>query len=114
VVSVQARPLSRHAADELYGVALAAGLDANVMLLTGCQPSDVIDAEFYRRLAGDLHNKGTAVIPDLTEGPVQAALAGGAELIKLSDEELVACKPAASPEIADIVGAAWSMHEAGA
>ena len=39
VVSVDSRPLTRHASDELYGIALAAGLDADVTLLTGCQPT---------------------------------------------------------------------------
>ena len=29
VVSVESRPLERHAADELYGLALSAGLDAD-------------------------------------------------------------------------------------
>ncbi len=39
IVSVDARPLARHAADELYGIALGAGLDAEVTLVTGCQPA---------------------------------------------------------------------------
>ena len=43
--------LTRHASDELYGIALSAGLDADATLLTGCQPDDLVDADLYRRLA---------------------------------------------------------------
>ncbi len=45
VVTVDSAPLGRHAADELYGIALGAGLDADLTLLTGCQPADVVDAD---------------------------------------------------------------------
>ncbi|MGZ4307110.1 MAG: hypothetical protein ACXVSL_19835 [Solirubrobacteraceae bacterium] len=36
VVSVESRQLERHATDELYGIALGAGLDADVTMVTGC------------------------------------------------------------------------------
>jgi 1-phosphofructokinase len=103
VVSVDSRPLARHASDELYGIALGAGLDAEVMLLTGCQPPDVIDGEFYRRLAGDLHTNAKIVIADLTGPPLRAALEGGVELLKLSEDELLAERYAATAALADIV-----------
>ena len=45
VVSVDSRHLGRHAADELHGIALGAGLDADVTMVTGCQPADVVDAD---------------------------------------------------------------------
>ena len=54
IVTVQSRPLARHAADELYGITLAAALDSDVTLITGSQPADVLEADLYRRLAGDL------------------------------------------------------------
>ena len=60
--------LTRHEADELYGVALSAGLDAGVALLTGVDPPGVLDSEIYRRLAGDLRSNGIKVIADLA-GP---------------------------------------------
>ena len=63
VVSVESRPLARHAADELYGIALGAGLDADVTLITGCQPGDVVDADLYRRLVSDLRANGKPSSP---------------------------------------------------
>jgi 1-phosphofructokinase len=49
VVNLASRPLARHESDELYGIALGAGLDADMTLVTGCQPPDLIDADLYRR-----------------------------------------------------------------
>ena len=42
VVSVDARPLERHAADKLYGIVLGAGLDGDVTMITGCLPAEII------------------------------------------------------------------------
>jgi 1-phosphofructokinase len=114
VVSVESRPLARHAADELYGIALGAGLDADVTLLTGCQPSDVVDAELYRRLVSDLRANGKMVIADVTGPPLRATLEGGVELLRLSEEELVGEQYAASDAPADIVAGAEQLHAAGA
>lgn len=114
VVSVDSRPLDRHASDELYGIALGAGLDANVTLVTGCRPSDVIDADLYRRLVRDLRGNGKLVVADVTGPPLQATLEGGVELLRLSDEELVSEHYAASAGSADILAGAHRLHEAGA
>jgi 1-phosphofructokinase len=89
VVSVDSRQLERHATDKLYGIALGAGLDADVTMVTGCQPPDIVGADLYRRLVSDLRANGKVVIADLTGPPVQATLAGGVELLKLSGEELL-------------------------
>ena len=76
VVSVDSRALERHATDELYGIALGAGLDADVTMVTGCQPPDVVDADLYRRLVRDLRANGKIVIADLTGPPLRATLRG--------------------------------------
>ena len=76
--------LGRHDVDELYGVTLASGLDADVTLLSGVQPEQILDADVYRRLAGDLRANGRTVIADLTGAPLAAALAGGLAVLKLS------------------------------
>lgn len=114
VVNVASRPLARHESDELYGIALGAGLDADVTLVTGCDPSDVIDADLYRRLVSDLRGNGKLVIADLTGAPLGAVLEGGVELLRLSDEELVSERYATSDAVADIVAGAHRLHEAGA
>lgn len=114
VVNVESRSLARHAADELYGITLGAGLDADVTLMTGCQPPDIVDADIYRRLVGDLRANGKLVIADLTGPPLRATLAAGVELLRLSDEELVSERYATSDALPDLVAAARHVHEAGA
>ena len=114
VVSVDSRALERHATDELYGITVGAGLDADVTMVTGCQPPDIVNADLYRRLVRDLRANGKIVIADLTGSPLRATLQGGVELLRLSDEELVRDGYAASDSAADIVVAAQRLHAAGA
>jgi 1-phosphofructokinase len=114
VVNVESRPLARHASDELYGIALGAGLDADVTLVTGCSPADVIDADVYRRLVSDLGRNGKLVIADLTGPSLRSTLDGGVELLRLSEEELVSERYAASDDERDIFDGARHLHEAGA
>ena len=113
IVNVDSRQLGRHAADA-HGIALGAGIDADVTMVTGCQPSDVVDAQLYRRLAGDLRANGKVVIADLTGPPLRAVLDGGVELLRLSEEELVRDGYAASDAPADISRGARRLHDAGA
>jgi len=114
VVSVDSRRLDRHAADELYGIGLSAGLDADITLVTGCRPDDIIDPDLYRRLCRDLGANEKTVIADLTGPPLRASLKGGVELLKLSDEELIAEGYAASDSDPDVMAGARQLHAAGA
>jgi 1-phosphofructokinase len=114
VVSVEGRPLDRHASDELFGIALGAGLDADLTLITGCQPSDLVAADLYRRLVSDLRANGRPAIADLTGAPLRATLEGGVELLRLSDEELVSEGYATGRALPEIAVAARELHAAGA
>ena len=114
VVSVESRPLERHAVDALYGLALSAGLDADITLITGCQPDNVINPDVYRRLCADLRANGKTAIADLTGAPLRAVLKGGVELLRLSAEELVSEHYATSTDPADLVTAARKLQLAGA
>lgn len=114
VVSVESRPLGRHAADELYGIALGAGLDADLTLITGCQPPDLLQADLYRRLAADLRANGKAAIADLTGPPLSAALEGGVDLLRLSEEEMLREGYVESDAPADLLAAAEELRAAGA
>ena len=106
--------LSRHEADELYGLALSAALDANVALLTGVDPSSVLDSEIYRRLAGDLKSNGVTVIADLAGSSLKAALAGGLDLLKISEEEVLSGGLAHSASVTDLMEALQGLHDSGA
>lgn len=114
VASVEARPPDRHAVDELYGVALGAGLDADITMLTGCQPPELIDADFYRRLARDLRANRQLVIADLTGPPLEGVLKGGVDLLKLSHAELLGEQAGATLSRGDILAAAHELYAAGA
>lgn len=106
--------LRRHETDELYGVALTAGLEADLTMLTGPQPPSAVDAGFYRRLAGDLRENGKRVIADLTDGALRGALEGGLGLLKMSDEELVAEGLARGSQPDEVIAAMKGLHERGA
>jgi 1-phosphofructokinase len=108
------RRLSRHEADELYGLALSAALDANVALLTGVDPPSVLDSEIYRRLAGDLRSNRVMVIADLAGSSLKAALAGGLDLLKISEEEILGGGLAHSASVTDLIVALQGLHESGA
>jgi 1-phosphofructokinase len=110
----ESKRLSRHEADELYGLALSAALDAGLALLTGVDPPTVLDSEVYRRLAGDLRSNGVQVIADLAGASLKAALAGGLDLLKISEEEILAEGLARSPAVDDLLEALDGLHEAGA
>ncbi|MGO9319543.1 MAG: 1-phosphofructokinase family hexose kinase [Solirubrobacteraceae bacterium] len=114
VARTESGRLSRHEADELYGLALSAALDAGVALLTGVDPPTVLDSEIYRRLAGDLRSNGVHVIADLAGASLKAALAGGLDLLKISEEEALAEAIARSSDMPDLLQALERLHDAGA
>jgi 1-phosphofructokinase len=89
IVETPSPPLRRHELDELYGIAATAGIEAGTMLLTGPRNAGVLPAETYTRLAADLRANGHRVLADLSHEPLQAALAGGLDVLKMSSEELV-------------------------
>ncbi len=82
------RVLTRHEQDDLYGMAVGDGLSASLCLLSAVTP-DVVSPSVYRRLAGDLRRNGVPVMADLSGPCLEAALDGGLDLVKVSDEELV-------------------------
>jgi 1-phosphofructokinase len=110
----ESKRLSRHEADELYGLTLSAALDAGVALLTGVDPSTVLDSEIYRRLAGDLRSNGVQVIADLAGSSLKAALAGGLDILKISEEEVLDEDIAGSSGVDDLLDALDKLHYQGA
>jgi len=110
----ESKRLSRHEADELYGLTLSAALDAGIALLTGVDPSTVLDSEVYRRLAGDLRSNGVQVIADLAGSSLKAALAGGLDILKISEEEALDEDIAGSSGVDDLLDALDKLHDQGA
>ena len=90
IVETGGEPLSRHDLDELYGITLGAGLGGDYVILSGPASEDALPADVYRRLAADLKTGGSRVIVDLAGERLDASLAGGVDVVKVSDQELIA------------------------
>jgi 1-phosphofructokinase len=116
VAETAPKPLSRHAVDELYGAALVAGLEADVCVLggPGKWSPPVVPADFYRRLAGDLRANQKPVVADLSGEPLDCALEGGIDVLKVSHEELLADGRAKEDSVAALVAAMEELRQAGA
>ncbi|HXD54205.1 MAG TPA: PfkB family carbohydrate kinase [Solirubrobacteraceae bacterium] len=114
IARTHCRGLSRHETDELYGVAFSAALDDGLALLTGTDPPDVLEHDIYRRLARDLRSNGVPVIADLTGPPLRHALRGGVDVLKISEEELLADGLTAGPGLEQMQAALRELHAAGA
>jgi len=107
-------PLGRHEQDELYGLALAEGLKADVSLLSGVVNPDVMPPDMYRRLAGDLRANHSVVVADLSGDYLRAAVAGGLDVLKVSHEELVRHGVAESDGVEQLVAAMRQLRSQGA
>lgn len=114
VAMTESPGLDRHEVDELYGVAVTAGMAADVTLLTGPQPEHALPADVYRRLARDLSANRRIVLADLTGPALAAALAAGVELLKLSSEELVGEGFASDESQPEVVRGIQGLRRAGA
>lgn len=90
VVEAQGESLSRHALDALYSATLREAADVDLVILSGPDGEGMLEADVYRRLASDVHELGRTVLVDLAGDRLEAALAGGVDVLKVSHEELEA------------------------
>jgi 1-phosphofructokinase len=107
-------PLTRHEADELYGIVLLEGIESTVAVLGGPTGPPIVPPSMYRRLATDLRANGTIVVADLSGEPLQEALAGGVDVLKISAEELADEGRIGSDELGDVVAAMRDLAMKGA
>jgi 1-phosphofructokinase len=114
VADAAGNPLDRHERDSLYELTLTEGLTHGRVLLSGPQDDRVLPADLYRRLATDLGANGCKVAADLAGERLEAVLAGGPDLIKVSHEELLADGRAKSDDPGDLVAAMHSLRDDGA
>jgi 1-phosphofructokinase len=106
--------LSRHELDELYDVALVECSEASACLLAGPLPGVAFDADLYRRLVCDLGQLGTTVVGDLSGEALQAAVAGGVGIVKISHEELIEAGHAADDQIGEVARGMVGLRRSGA
>lgn len=90
VVETDGTPLDRHDLDALYSMVLREAAHADLVILSGPVDDETLDADVYRRLASDLSALDRRVLVDLAGDRLQAAIEGGATVVKVSHEELVA------------------------
>ncbi len=114
VATIDPPPLTRHALDDLFGIALESGAAADIALLGGPHTDRVVPPDFYRRLCSDLRSLGTPVVADLSGDTATAALAGGLTVLKMSHEDLIEDGRADSEDPDDLIAAMRSLHEEGA
>jgi 1-phosphofructokinase len=114
VADIAPHALSRHELDELYGHTIVAALDAPVSVLAGPHEPSPVPPDVYRRLASDIRAGGRLVIADLSGEPLDAALAGGVDVLKVSHEDLVDHGHAEGDELAELAAAGRSLQDRGA
>lgn len=114
VAEVSAGSLVRHEADDLYCRALVTGLESAVTVLAGQPPTSRVPPAFYGRLSGDLRANDRRVVADLTGKELEAALDGGIDILKISDEELLQEGFTQSDDVADIAAGMKRLRRAGA
>jgi len=107
-------PLPRHELDELYNLTLVEGLAARVCVLSGPHAPETLPADVYRRLAHDLSGPDRYVVADLSADNLTAALAGGANVIKVSHEELMLDGRSGSEGLDDLLAALKQLRTEGA
>src|SRR5690606_28630559 len=107
-------PLDRHDQDALYELVLAEGLEHGTVILAGPNSDQVVPASLYRRLATDLAANGCRVAADLCGERLDAVLAGGPAVVKVSHEELIEDGRADSDEPAALVAAMKQLRADGA
>jgi 1-phosphofructokinase len=108
------QPLERHDLDELYGLALAEGLGAEISVLSGPAEPTVVPADVYRRLAADLGTNGARVVADLSGDYLTAVLDGGVHFLKVSHDELIEDGLADGDDVDGVVAAIRRLHDDGA
>ena len=113
IASMPAGPLRRHETDELFGAALVAGTEADVCVLTGAQPAEVLAADFFGRLAHDLLVGETTLVADLSgEAALQVGEQGPA-VLKMAHDEVIEAGLAGEDTVSDLRSAGTDLVERG-
>jgi 1-phosphofructokinase len=107
-------PLGRHDLDELYGLTVREGLAVGLVILSGPESEGIVPADTYRRLAADLRSGGARVLVDLAGERMRAAVTGGVDVLKVSDDELKADGIVADDSMSAMRAAMHELRASGA
>jgi 1-phosphofructokinase len=114
VAQSAAMPASRHEVDDLFSVACAAALDADVLAVCGPYPDNALPLEIYGKLVADVGANGTPSLVDLSPPRLNSALEGKPELVKINDWQLASYIDDSVEGEARFRSAAERLLEAGA
>lgn len=114
VAQSAAMPASRHEVDDLFSVACAAALDADVLAVCGPYPDNALPLEIYGKLVADVRANGTPSLVDLSPPRLDSALEGKPELVKINDWQLASYISDSVDGEARLRAAAERLLEAGA
>jgi 1-phosphofructokinase len=114
IASAAGEPLTRHELDELYGIVLLEGIESDVTVLGGPTGPPIVPASTYRRLAVDLRANGGKVVADLSGDPLGQVLAGGVDVLKVSEEELAEEGRISNNDLPTVVDAMRVLADEGA
>lgn len=114
VAEMDGDPLGRHELDELYGATLREGIASGLAILSGPHGESGLPADTYRRLAADLRTNDVRVVVDLAGERMTAALEGGVDLLKVSDEELRADGVLTGEDVGAVIDAMDELRRRGA
>ena len=106
--------LNRHELDELVNVALSHGVECRTAMITGTADRRVLPSATFRQLVADLRAMGVRTVADLSGPQLDAAVAGGIDTVKVSDDELSADGRLPSGSTDDVIAAAEQLRTAGA
>jgi 1-phosphofructokinase len=109
-------PLTRHELDDLYELAVVAGMEAGVAVLSGSVDTateEVVPVSVYERLSSDLVRNGCRVVVDLAGARLNAALSGKPTIVKISHEELLEDGRAKSDSVGELTKAARKLVRGG-
>jgi 1-phosphofructokinase len=114
VARVRSQPLDRHVVDNLVSTTLAAALAADIVVVCGSNLDGNVEPGVFERVCRDVRPGGAKVVADLAGDELVAALAGGIDLLKLSDEETVAGGWASGTDDDELRAAIGRLRDAGA
>lgn len=105
--------LTRHEVDGLYSTTVTAALEAGLAVLTGPREDYVLNPAFYERLTADLRGNDCTVLADLSGPALASVLAGGVDLLHLSERELREHEGTRLADTAEIIEAMKRLRDQG-
>jgi 1-phosphofructokinase len=114
VVETQIPMLDRHEIDELYSSIIGAAMRAGVCVVAGTQLAPILPDDVFGRLVRDLRANEVTVIVDVCGAPLKVALEAGADVVKLSLDELIADGWADSDDLDAVQAGISRIRQSGA